>query len=110
MVYMYTLFYPDHLFYTSSFQSIPPLGRLHVCAIFYQHVNIWLCKFLIVSRCTRASVLHPFLRKCGNCVAYVFKKNNSVQCACYLFILLGVPIQMHSECKEILCKFLSNGK
>lgn len=85
--------------YLSSFQIILPLGRLPVCAAFYQHVNIWLCKFLIFSRCIRASVAHSFESKCRDCSAYVFKKNKSVQSASYLFILLGVPIEIHSECK-----------
>lgn len=100
MVYVHTLFYPDHT--SSSFQIIPPLGRCPVCATFYPCVNNWLCKFVIFSRCIRASIVHPFVSKCRNCVAYVFKKNKSVQSASYLFILLGVPIEIHSECKAFI--------
>lgn len=100
MVYVHTLFCLDHT--SSHFQIIPPFGRLPVCATFYQHVNIWLCKFLIFSRCIRASVVHPFENKCRNFVAYVFKKNKSVQSASYLLILLGVPIEIHCECKAFI--------
>lgn len=42
------------------------------------------------------------MSKCRNCVAYVFKKNKSVQSASYLFILLDVPIEIHNECKAFI--------
>lgn len=104
MANSYTLFHPDHSSRIPSFQSAPPVGGLCVCALFYQHVHIWLCKFFTVSRCARASAVHPFSGRRGKCV---FRKSSSGQSASYLPIVLHFPMEACSKCSHNSAKILT---